>query len=116
VAEGDPVRGKALFSVYLCDSCHSVARPFPGGVLGPNLGNISEEALRIIALPEYEGTADDAASYIRESILEPNVYIVPSEFYINAPGVSVMEQDFREKLAPQELQDLIAYLLSLDAQ
>jgi nitric oxide reductase subunit C len=84
--------------------------------LAPNLGNISTEAERIIASPEYTGTATTAEEYIRESILTPNVYIVPGENYLKAPGISAMKQDFAEKIPPQDLNDLVAFLLSLDVQ
>jgi nitric oxide reductase subunit C len=115
-ALGDPSRGPELFALYTCDSCHAVTLPFPGGEYAPNLGNISTEAERIIASPEYTGTATNAAEYIRESILTPNVYIVPGENYIRPNGLSVMKQDFARIIPSQDLHDLVAYLLTLDAQ
>lgn len=114
--EGDVARGKVLFATNKCDSCHDISNPFPGGEYGPNLGNISTEALNVIALPDYQGTATNAAEYIRESVLMPNIYIVPGPNYIDAPGVSAMTQDFGESIPPQDLNDLIAYLLTLDAK
>lgn len=70
----------------------------------------------MIQLPEYTGKATNAPEYIRESVLTPNVYIVPGENYTDAPGVSVMTQDFAETIPEQDLLDLIAYLMSLDAK
>lgn len=113
---GDIGHGKQLFATYLCDSCHSVNRPAPGGDTAPNLGNISVEALRVIKLPDYTGSATDAPGYIRESILTPNVYIVPGDAYLDSPGISVMTQDFTDSMSKQDIQDLTAYLLSLHAK
>lgn len=114
--DGDIARGITLFATNKCDSCHDISNPFPGGEYGPNLGNISTEALNVIALPEYTGTATNAVEYIRESVLFPNIYIVPGPNYTDSPGVSVMTQDFADTVSEQDLNDLIAYLLSLDAQ
>ncbi len=113
---GNPERGRELTSLYACNSCHSFARPFPGGDLAPNLGNIPLEAARIISSPEYTGSSSTVEEYLRESILTPNVYIVPGENYLRAPGVSAMKQDFAEKIPAQDLDDLIAYLMTLDVQ
>lgn len=115
-AAGDAVHGRQLFRELTCDSCHDVSQPAPGGFYAPNLGNISMEALRIIDLPEYTGKATDADSYIRESVLTPNVYIVPGDIYRDAPGVSAMDQDFAERISDADLNDLVAYLLTLDAK
>lgn len=110
---GDPAVGKQLFASLPCASCHDVTNPFPGGVICPNLGNIAAEAERIIQLPAYHGSATDAASYIRESILNPNAYLVPGEAYRAADGSSVMPKNFGKLLSPKQLDDLVAYLLTL---
>lgn len=111
---GDPARGKLLFATYTCDSCHDVTKPAPGGEFGPNLGNIAAEAQRVIGLPAYRGKATNPADYIRESILAPNAYLVPGDNYLEEPGRSVMPSDFGGTMPPQDLTDLIAYLLSLN--
>jgi hypothetical protein len=42
------------------------------------------------------------------------VYIVPGETaYVNKDGTSAMDQTFAQLLTPEQLQDLIAYLLTL---
>lgn len=110
---GDAAVGKQLFASLPCASCHDVKNPFPGGAICPNLGNVAVEAARIIRLPEYHGSATDAASYIRESILNPNAYLVPGEAYRAADGSSVMPKNFGELLTPKQLDDLVAYLLTL---
>jgi nitric oxide reductase subunit C len=111
-AAGDAARGSALFARLPCASCHDITRPWPGGDVCPNLGNIATEAARIVRGRNYHGKARDAAGYIRESILDPNAYIVPGAAYRMADGQSVMPKNFRETLKPSELDDLVAFLLT----
>ena len=112
VAPGDAARGATLYETLPCASCHDISRPWPGGDICPNLGNIATEAARIIRQPDYHGHATDAAGYIRESIVDPNAYLVPGPNYRTAEGKSVMPQDIAKTLKPAELDDLVAYLLS----
>jgi nitric oxide reductase subunit C len=111
--KGDPSTGAKLFAQLPCSACHDVTHPYPGGQVAPNLGNIATEAARIVKSPAYRGQATDAAAYLRESIVDPNAYIVPGEVYHNREGKSAMEQDFAQKLTPQQIDDLVAYLMSL---
>ena len=113
VASGSATRGGQLFAKLPCASCHDLTKPWPGGDIAPNLGNIATEAARIVRLPEYHGTAADAAGYIRESILAPNAYIVPGPSYRMADGQSVMPKDFGTTLPPSDVNDLVAFLLTL---
>jgi nitric oxide reductase subunit C len=112
-AAGDADRGAKLYATLPCASCHDITRPWPGGDVCPNLGNIATEAARIVRLPDYKGRARDAAGYIRESILEPNAYLVPGPSYRQADGQSVMPKDLGKMLTPAQLDDLVAFLLTL---
>lgn len=112
VARGDAGHGARLFATLPCGSCHDVTRPWPGGEICPNLGNIATEAARIVRLPEYRGKARDAAGYIRESIVSPNAYLVPGAQYRTAPGQSVMPGDLGRTLSAADLDDLVAFLLT----
>jgi len=112
VAPGDAARGATLYETLPCASCHDISRPWPGGDICPNLGNIATEAARIIRQPDYHGHATDAAGYIRESIVDPNAYIVPGPTYRQADGQSVMPKTFGQSLAPAQLDDLVAFLLT----
>jgi nitric oxide reductase subunit C len=111
-AGGDAVTGATVFARLPCTSCHDITRPRPGGDICPNLGNIATEAARIVRSSQYHGRATDAAGYIRESIVEPNAYIVPGSNYRTADGLSVMPQTFAATLSPSELDDLVAFLLT----
>ncbi len=108
---GDPVKGQKVFASQPCGSCHDITHPFPGGFICPNLGNISEEAARIVRSPGYTGKAIDAAGYIRESIVDPNAYIVPGKQFRQPNGESLMPKIFAQVLTPAELDDLVAFLM-----
>ncbi len=114
--KGDAANGKKLFGVKKTDclTCHDDAVPFPGGDFGPNLGNIATNAAQIIKSPAYTGKAKTVEEYLRESLLDPNAYIVPGDDYRDPKdGLSGMNRDYAQKLTPQEIEDLIAYLLTL---
>ena len=110
--KGDARRGAELFGKLPCASCHDITRPWPGGDVCPNLGSIATEAARIVRLPSYRGKAKDAAGYIRESIIDPNAYIVPGQNYRTPDGQSVMPKDFDQTLKARDLNDVIAFLLT----
>jgi len=109
---GDAGRGARLFATLPCASCHDVTRSLPGGDICPNLGNIATEAARIVRRRDYRGKARDAAGYIRESIVEPNAYIVPGPNYRTADGQSIMPKTFGQSLSPADLDDIVAFLLT----
>jgi nitric oxide reductase subunit C len=111
-AGGNAARGATLFAELPCASCHDVTRPAPGGDVCPNLGNIATEAARIIRSPDYHGKAKDVAGYLRESILEPNAYIVPGPNYRIAEGQSVMPSIFGATLTPSQVDVVVAFLLT----
>lgn len=102
--EGDAVRGQALFSgqepaaggTLTCFACHTV----DGSTLvGPSLLDVKNR------LPEGY---DSIEAYLRESILLPDTY--------KSPGfeTAVMSANFGDLLNPQNLADVIAYLLTLE--
>lgn len=110
--DGNAARGASVLARLPCASCHDVTRPGPGGDICPNLGNIATGAARTVRSPEYHGKAKDAAGYIRESIVDPNAYIVPGANYRTADGQSVMPKTFGAMLSPSELDDVVAFLLT----
>ena len=95
---GDANRGKTLFESKACITCHTL----PGiasatGTVGPPLAGIANTA----------GTRKpgmSAEAYIRESIENPNAFVVPG-----FPSPSPMPPG---QAAGQELADLVAFLLA----
>jgi hypothetical protein len=91
---------EAFTGVGVCNQCHTI----PGvstGALGPDLTHIGT-----VAKTRQPGVDDEV--YLRESIVNPSAYVVP--------GFSdgVMPKDFGTRLNQQQLNDLIAYLVSLN--
>lgn len=92
--KGDVEAGRAIFmGKGGCLACHKVAGV--GGPLGPDLTAIG---------------AAQPVEYLEESILEPNVKVVPGY------PPNLMPQDLGDKLSVREFNDLIAYLASLRGQ
>lgn len=109
-AAGNADNGQKLFtsgkgSAAACAGCHSI-KPNEK-LVGPSLAGISGQAATIIKDPNYKGNAKDAAGYIHESIVEPNAYVVPG-FPPN-----VMPANYGKDLSGQEINDLVAYLMTL---
>jgi nitric oxide reductase subunit C len=112
-ASDDPIAlGQAVFHAPVpgCFACHSTA---PGmQLVGPSMAGIGARAAEVVASPQYTGEATDAASYIRESITNPNAYLVPGVTF-SAGGVSFMPQNTEDLLTPEEIDQLVAYLTTL---
>ncbi len=112
-ASSDPIaQGQALFGQAPpgCFACHSTA---PGvSLVGPSLAGIAARAAERVASAEYHGKAKDAAGYIRESIAEPNAYVVPGPTY-SSNGQSLMPGDFATTLHGAQIDAVVAYLMSL---
>jgi mono/diheme cytochrome c family protein len=97
--EGDVARGEVLFTsgkelAPPCSGCH-----IPNAPASPDLAGFGE-----VAATRVEG--ESAHEYAFYSITEPGRFIV--EGYGNA-----MYNMYDEALTPQDLADLIAYILSL---
>lgn len=92
------VRGQSLFDSY-CSRCHGTRGETI--VVGPNLSGISIRGGNRVA-------GMDARTYIRDSILNPDAYTVEGF----AKGI--MPVDLKEQLAPEDMEAIEAYLLTLN--
>ena len=95
--QADPVAGEALFKLE-CASCHSVEAGVD--LTGPSLAGIGTTA----------GTMDPGVSaedLLREAITDPNAKVTEGF----AKGI--MPATFGTQLTTQQINDLIAYLLTL---
>lgn len=107
--------GKAAFNKYGCQACHAIAGFAEGGAVGPELTNIYADAQKTIASAEYkssQGKATTVEAYIRESILNPNAFVVPQCPSGPCPQ-GVMIQNFKDQISASELEALIGYLMTL---
>lgn len=96
LASADPVRGETLLTTYACTGCHRVGRN-----VAPSFSGIADRA-------HNQRPPLTTAEYLYESIIHPGAYVVDG--YANA-----MVQDYAERIPDADLGDLIAYLLTPDA-
>ncbi|MEQ8675709.1 MAG: cytochrome c [Aggregatilineales bacterium] len=102
IVDADPAvtRGRALFSraPAICSTCHSLEPDIT--LVGPSLYGIADSAgTRIAGVSPQD--------YIRESILNPGDYLVDG-------FVDVMQKNFAEVLTSDNINDLIAFLMTLE--
>lgn len=94
--EGDAANGQALFESLGCSGCHVAGAP----ATAPAIDGIASRAGERV-----DGYT--AEQYIRESILKPEAYVV--EGY--DPLMATLQ--FGDRLTPQDVADIIAYLMTL---
>lgn len=101
--QGDPAQGELLFTgaadeKFQCSVCHSLQPD--QRLVGPSLAGIGTTAVTRV-----DGYS--AEDYLRESILQPDAYIVEGF----QPGI--MPEELGARMTGQQLADLIAYLMTL---
>ncbi|NNE36004.1 MAG: c-type cytochrome [Rhodothermales bacterium] len=69
--------GLELYRQMYCGLCHKMDRAGTAGIFGPTHNGLGEIVQQRLKSPNYSGGASSAEDYIRESILEPEKYIVP---------------------------------------
>jgi nitric oxide reductase subunit C len=62
----------------------------------------------VLGSPDYKGAAKTLEEYIRESIINPNGYLVPGQTF-SVDGQSIMPP-LVSVLKPEEIDQLVAYL------
>ena len=105
--EGDPANGEALANSQGCLACHNVATVAPLWTASGDVPGIGARAAARIEQADYTGQAASPEQYLFESIVDPHVFL--------ADGFGpIMPNDYGEKLTPQDLADLVAYLLTFE--
>jgi len=103
-----PIEGETVEEVILnagCGACHVIGALGEARKVGPDLTNIGAVAGERIA-------GVSATDYLRQSILEPNAFIAPE--CPNGPCLTnVMPQYYGERLSPEQVEMIVAYLLEL---
>ncbi len=101
---GDPKRGRQLFNETAlgtnasCRICHSLR---PGvDIVGPSFAGVATRA-------ETRVPGLSAEEYLRQSILDPNAYVVEGFSEDMAPP------NFAELLTDEQVDDLVAFLMTL---
>jgi cytochrome c oxidase subunit II len=95
---GEAASGQQLFQKQGCSGCHTLSDTQATGRVGPTLDDIGRRAGSTVP-------GQSAEAYIRESIVNPDAYIVPGY------SAGIMPKDFQHMMSSQELQTLVEYLL-----
>ncbi|MEL6269701.1 MAG: cytochrome c [Chloroflexota bacterium] len=116
IAAGDPAVGAQLFQQqyqtsvgpWICASCHSVDA---SGLrlVGPTMWGLTETGEARIA----ETGDESVPAYIYNSIVNPGAYIVPADEGGPYPE-NLMPPNYSELLTEEELNHLVAYILTLN--
>ncbi|MEZ4635175.1 MAG: c-type cytochrome [Caldilineaceae bacterium] len=92
---------ETLFTVMACVGCHNLNADQTAssrGPVGPNMGNLAENAASRVA-------GLSAEDYIHQSIVEPGAYLV--EGYM----AGIMPANFTETMSEEEINSLVTWLL-----
>lgn len=102
--EGDPAAGEQLFTAGAgggipCSTCHYTNSADP--LVGPGLAGIAQRA-------EERVPDQSAVEYLHTSIVEPDAYVV------DGFPAGVMPQNYGDVYSEEQINDLVAYLMSLE--
>jgi nitric oxide reductase subunit C len=96
-------------AVPACAACHSLV---PGAQMaGPSLAGVATRAFETVGSADYTGQAKDAATYLHESIVQPSAHTIAGAMY-SASGVSFMPATYGKDLTPDQIDQLVAYLMT----
>jgi cytochrome c2 len=98
-SSGNANNGKALFASKQCITCHTL-KSVPGatGTIGPDMDGIGTRAATRVS-------GKSAADYIRDSIKDPNAFIVPG---YTSPSPMILPVP----VSDSEINDLVAFLVN----
>jgi mono/diheme cytochrome c family protein len=90
-------QGIEVYKATYCGICHTLDAVQSRGIFGPTHNGMAATAAARIASEGYSGAATTAAEYLRESILNPGVYLVdgyaatrhPMPAYTHLPAAEV---------------------------
>jgi mono/diheme cytochrome c family protein len=85
--------GVEVYQANGCIGCHALSVAGAAGAVGPTHEGMGATAEERIADPNYTGEATTAEEYIRESILNPNVYTVDGYASGLMPSYSTLPED-----------------------
>lgn len=106
--DGDAASGEDLANGALgCAGCHLLSATGPAWLPDGDQPGIGQRAASRIEEGGYNGTASTAGEYLFESTVLPNAYIV------DGYQSNIMPDNYGDRLSPQDMADLIAYMISL---
>jgi mono/diheme cytochrome c family protein len=100
-----PKTGQEVYAQYYCGMCHQLDAAGTKGTFGPThnaMRNIASERIQDL---NYRGAAVTIEAYLRESILQPEAYIVPG--YVATPH----RMPAYTQLSDHELDALVLLLM-----
>jgi nitrite reductase (NO-forming) / hydroxylamine reductase len=110
--EGLPLTTRA-FQKGGCGACHIIPGvPGASGVIGPDLSAAGELAESLVESETYSGSAESGLEFIRESILQPEVYL-SQDCSAGPCQPGIMPATLGDILSQEELDAIVQYLVSL---
>lgn len=100
--------GYAVYRQQYCGLCHVFARAGTAGTFGPTHDAMDTIAESRLQDERYKGEATDIASYVRESIVSPEVFLVPGY------EVSPYRMPAYKHLSDEQVDALVQFLLGND--
>jgi mono/diheme cytochrome c family protein len=70
-------QGLKVYQAQYCGICHQLDAAGTAGLFGPTHNGLAQTAEQRLGDPLYTGSARTAGEYVRESILNPESYLVP---------------------------------------
>ncbi|MBT8400258.1 MAG: cytochrome c [Rhodothermia bacterium] len=104
------ISGFQTYRAQYCGLCHAYDRAETGGIFGPPHNGMATIASDRIRDSTYTGSAKTAAEYIRESIIDPEIYIVPGF------ETTVHRMPAYKHLDAEEIDAMVQFLMEADCR